>query len=59
MSDEITPEELARELGLNGRTIRAYLREKHSAGHAPKSRWRLTDAQAQDVRSHFRHSSSR
>ena len=54
MSDEITPEELARELRINGRAIRAYLREQHSDGHEPGSRWTLTEVQAQDVRSHFR-----
>lgn len=59
MTDQITPEDLARELGMSGRTIRAYLRDKHSDGHDRGARWKLTDAQAQDVRTHFRAASGR
>ena len=59
MTDDITPEELARELGRSGRAIRAYLRERHSQGHEPNARWRLTEEQAQDVRAHFGRSSGR
>lgn len=59
MNEETTPEELARELHVSGRTIRAYLRENHSAGHLHGQRWKLSPAQAKDVRARFNSPSSR
>jgi predicted transcriptional regulator len=53
MDDDVTPEELARELGYSARTIRAHLRESQSAGHLHGTPWHLTQAQAEAVRSYF------
>lgn len=54
----ITPSELADELGhvetRKGRKIRTYLRERFPRTENEKgSEWRLTPAQADDVRTHF------
>jgi len=50
--DETTPADLARELGMSDRTIRAYLRERYP-DHELNSRWRLTQSEADDVRREF------
>jgi predicted transcriptional regulator len=53
MDEDVTPEELAKALGLSGRTIRAYLRSDHSTGHLHGQRWHLTPSQADAVRARF------
>ncbi len=55
MDDYVTPRELAAELGLSDRTIRQWLRDQGWQS-VPYARWRLTDAQAAQVREHFRRS---
>ncbi|WP_146188143.1 hypothetical protein [Mycetocola zhujimingii] len=54
MIDHVTPAELARELGIAAKTIRAYLRSKYGKLPAFVTRWHLTSAQADDVRNRFR-----
>ena len=54
MTDSIiTPTDLARQLGVDPRRIRKYLREQHAVGHMHFARWELTKEQATDVRAHF------
>ncbi|WP_445257354.1 YfeC-like transcriptional regulator [Nocardioides aurantiacus] len=53
VDDFVTPRQLAEELGLSDRTIRQWLREQGWQG-VPFTRWRLTEVQAAQVRSHFR-----
>jgi len=54
MTDSIiTPTDLARQLGLDPRRIRKYLRAQHGVGHLHFARWELTEEQAADVRAHF------
>lgn len=53
MSEQITPEELARQLGVSGRQVRRYLRSKYGKLPPFVSRWNLSSAQTADVRAHF------
>jgi hypothetical protein len=50
MSDQITPADLSRELGIPQKTIRDYLRAKHGSLPEFVSRWHLTKEQADDVK---------
>jgi hypothetical protein len=56
----LTPNDLARELGVSPRTIRAYLRSKYGvlAGRS-ETRWRLGGEQVADVRREFRRRAGR
>ena len=48
------PEDLARKLGVSGKTVRAWLREQYPRGEAKKHKaWRLTAAQERAVRARF------
>jgi hypothetical protein len=50
----IRPSELAEELGINAKTLRAYLRRQHTRpADAKNTSWYLSDAVADDVRDHF------
>jgi hypothetical protein len=53
MDDQLTPNDLARELGTTGRAVREVLRRKYGKLEPPETRWRLDEAQAQYVRSVF------
>lgn len=53
MSEQITPADLARELGVTPKTVRDYLRSTYGTLPAFVSRWHLTAAQATKVREHF------
>jgi len=50
----VTPEELALELGVTGRTIRAYLRSKHGVLPPFVTRWHVDPERAADVRANVR-----
>ena len=50
----VTPEEIAAELGLSGKTVRDYLRSEHGLlADQDATRWRLDSVRAADVRQHF------
>jgi len=50
----IRPEELANELGVSGKLVRAYLRKTFTRiPEAKNTAWVLTNDQAKDVREHF------
>jgi len=54
----IRPEELAKELGISGKQIRAYLRAEYPRSAKEKNTsWNLNAAQAKKVREHFSKSS--
>jgi len=53
MTDPITPNDLARELGVSAKKIRDYLRSKYGNLPSFETRWHLTESQASDVRAHF------
>jgi hypothetical protein len=53
MTDLITPNDLARELGVSAKKIREYLRSKYGKLSSFETRWHLTESQASDVRVHF------
>ena len=54
MTDQITPAELARELGVSPKRIRDFLRAKYGLLQTRlETRWLLSPAQADDVRAHF------
>ena len=52
MQEPITPNELAKELGVAPRTIRRWLRDQGWQS-TPYTRWRLTPEQADQVRARF------
>lgn len=53
-SARITPEELARELGVPGLLVRNWLRANYRRPQAEKyQRWRLSEDVADAVRAHF------
>jgi hypothetical protein len=55
MSDPVTPSDLSKELGVDARRIREYLRRKNQGTLTPAvTRWYLTKPQADEVRAHFR-----
>jgi hypothetical protein len=48
------PDELAEELGISGKTVRAFLRERYRRGGARRyERWYLTEEQIAAVRENF------
>ncbi|WP_162940047.1 hypothetical protein [Gryllotalpicola protaetiae] len=47
--DELTPEDLARELGVTGRAVRSFLRDQYP-DHERYARWFLTPEQTTAVR---------
>ena len=54
MSDPITPNELARELGVSAKTIRAFLRSQYGPLRRPfETRWKLSAEQVAAVRARF------
>ena len=55
MDDDLTPADLARELGVSQRAVRAFLRGRYGTLISPATRWKLTGEQAADIRAHFRH----
>jgi hypothetical protein len=53
-SDDVTPADLARELGIDAKRIRAFLRATHGKlNRSVETRWKLTPDQASTVRRHF------
>jgi hypothetical protein len=54
MPDQVTPNDLARELDVPARTIRAWLRENDQRGHLLHARWTLSSQQAAEVRTAFK-----
>lgn len=50
----VTPADLKRELGVDPKLIRKYLRERYGVLPPDEPRWLLTRAQADDVRRRFR-----
>lgn len=54
MADDTTPSDLERELGIDQRRIRHFLRQRY--GHLPSytDNWHLNARAAEDVREHFR-----
>jgi hypothetical protein len=50
----LLPEELARELGVSGKTIREWLRQEYPrTGETRYQRWQLSDTQVRAVRRRF------
>lgn len=54
MADDTTPSDLERELGIDQRRIRHYLRQRHGNLPAYTDNWHLNARAADDVRTHFR-----
>ena len=54
MADDTTPVDLERELGIDQRRIRHFLRQRHGNLPAYTDNWHLNARAADDVRSHFR-----
>jgi len=54
MDDLLTPADLSRELGVDQRAIRAYLREHYGKLTPPETRWRLSEELAANVRAGLR-----
>jgi hypothetical protein len=54
MDDDLTPADLARELGVGQLVVRNALRSQCGKLVPPETRWRLTDKQAAEIRAHFR-----
>ncbi|WP_168225743.1 hypothetical protein [Pseudarthrobacter sp. NIBRBAC000502771] len=52
--DQVTPADLARELGVDQKRIREYLRSQYGKLPPDETRWHPTAGQAEDVRNHFR-----
>jgi hypothetical protein len=51
---ETTPKDLAKPLGVTGRTVRAYLRSKYRPnGEDKHARWKLDEEMVADVLRHF------
>ena len=50
MDDSLTPADLSRELGVDQRTVRVYLREHYGKLAPPETRWRLSEERAANVR---------
>lgn len=51
--DETTPADLSRELSVDAKAIRRYLRAKYGKRPPLDRRWRLNEAQADEVRQRF------
>lgn len=51
--DTVTPADLARELGVSPKSVRAVLRANFGTLTPPETRWNLTPTQVATVRSHF------
>lgn len=54
MADDTTPSDLERELGIDQRRIRHYLRQQYGNLPAYTDNWHLNARAAGDVRTHFR-----
>ena len=54
MDDLLTPADLSHELGVDQRTVRAYLREQYGKLTPPETRWRLSEERASSVRAGLR-----
>lgn len=53
--DEVTPADLARELGVEPKNVRDFLRREYGRlKERGETRWHLTPEQADAVRAHFR-----
>ncbi|WP_157487989.1 MULTISPECIES: hypothetical protein [unclassified Leifsonia] len=52
--DDLTPADLARDLGVSQKRIRDVLRAAYGKLRPPTTRWKLTADQANVVRAHFR-----
>lgn len=53
MGTPTTPAELARQLGISDRIVRAFLRAQLGKLIAPDTRWQLNEVRASEVRAHF------
>lgn len=54
MSDDTTPADLERELGIDQKRIRHFLRQRYGNLPAYTDNWHLNARAAEDVRTHFR-----
>ena len=54
MADHTTPSDLERELGIDQKRIRHYLRQRYGNLPAYTDNWHLNQRAADDVRTHFR-----
>lgn len=54
MADDTTPADLERDLGIDQRRIRHYLRQRHGNLPAYTDNWHLNARAAGEVRAHFR-----
>ena len=54
MADDTTPSDLERELGIDQKRIRHYLRQRYGNLPAYTDNWHLNHRAAEDVRTHFR-----
>lgn len=54
MADDTTPSDLERQLGIDQRRIRHYLRQQYGNLPAYTDNWHLNARAAEDVRMHFR-----
>jgi hypothetical protein len=54
MDQETTPADLSRELGIDAKRIRDFLREQYGLLPPSETRWRLNQERADAVRAHFR-----
>jgi hypothetical protein len=53
-TDDVTPADLARELGIDAKRIRVFLRATYGKlNRSVETRWKLTPDQAGTVRRHF------
>lgn len=54
MPEPITPADLSRELGVDAKRIREYLRSEEGKLVAPETHWLLDETKAAKVLAHFR-----
>jgi hypothetical protein len=54
VADDTTPADLERELGIDQKRVRHYLRQRYGLLPAYTDNWHLNARAAEDVRSHFR-----
>jgi hypothetical protein len=52
--DEVTPRDIARVLGISDKTLRQWLRDNHSEGHARYERWIFMPAEADEIVTAYR-----
>lgn len=53
MDQDMTPADLSRELGVDAKRIRDFLRERYGLLPPQETRWQLSQEQVDTVRAHF------